>query len=71
MSVTHFSLDLLAVKFWFNILSATGRLCLEFVVALYFLVTLDLMPFAFIIRATRPQLAFWSSGRFFVICGAP
>jgi hypothetical protein len=43
MSETHFKFDLSAVKSWFNRFSATGRLCLELVVALYFLTVLDLI----------------------------
>lgn len=43
----------LEVKFWLTKFSATGKLCLEFVVALYFLFVLAAMPFSRIRRATR------------------
>lgn len=53
MSATQIWLGRSVVKFCFNKLPATEKLCLEVVVALYFLFVLAAMPFSRINQATR------------------
>ncbi len=64
MSLTIFWPGLSASKFLFRIFSATGRSCLEFVVALYFLWLFDRMPFSRIMRSIRLWLTGFSDLRF-------
>src|SRR3989304_7884763 len=58
ISETQTVLGFSAAKFCFSKFSATGRLCLEFVVALNFFFALPAIPLRFIRRATRFLLHF-------------